>query len=59
MAARKFGDGDRVVGREEGPASFRTRVGIVVGFKGRGGYAVQFDDTGITEYLNSDWLAQN
>lgn len=57
MAAKKFNTLDRVIGKEEGPASFRGRIGIVVDFKGRGGYGVLFEDApGITEYLNSDWL---
>jgi len=56
MPARKFRDGDRVTGREEGPASFRNRVGTVVEFRGRQGYGVKFDDTGITEHVSSDWL---
>jgi hypothetical protein len=57
MAARKFRDDDRVIGREEGPASFRNRAGTVVDFKGRAGYGVRFDDTGITEYVDSDWFS--
>jgi len=56
MAKRKFRIGDRVVGREDGPASFRGRVGTVTDFEGRGGYGVRFDDTGVTEYLNPEWL---
>jgi hypothetical protein len=56
MAERKFRHGNRVVGREDGPASFRNRTGTVVDFKGRGGYGVTFDDTHVTEYLNSEWL---
>jgi hypothetical protein len=56
MPKRKFGTGDRVIGREDGPASFRNRVGTVVDFKGRAGYGVRFDDTGIPEYLNPEWL---
>ncbi len=56
MATRKFRDGDRVVGLEEGPADYRGRVGTIVEFGGRAGYRVKFDDSGVTEYLNSDWL---
>ena len=56
MPNRKFRDGDRVIGRDDGPASFRNRVGTIVDYKGRGGYGVRFDDTGIPEYLNPEWL---
>jgi len=56
MSNRKFANGDRVVGCEEGPASFRGRAGVVVDFRGRGGYGVNFDDTSATEYLDSNWL---
>jgi len=56
MSDRKFENGDRVIGCEESPASFGGRGGVVVNFSGRGGYGVKFDDTGVTEYLNSNWL---
>jgi hypothetical protein len=56
MAERKFRDGDRVAGREEGPADYRCRIGTIIEFGGRGGYRVRFDDTGTMEYLNSGWL---
>jgi hypothetical protein len=56
VSNRKFENGDRVIGCEESSASFRGRTGIVMNFSGRGGYGVKFDDTGVTEYLNSNWL---
>jgi hypothetical protein len=59
MAARKFQNGDRVVGEDEGRASFRERIGTIADFQGRGGYGVRFDDApGIVEYVNSDWIRQ-
>jgi hypothetical protein len=48
MAHRKFRNGDRVVGHEEAPASFRER-----------GYGVRFDDRPeIIEYVNSHWMVR-
>jgi hypothetical protein len=44
-----------VVGCKEGPMDYRGRVGTIVAFGGRTGYRVKFDDTGISEYLNSDY----
>jgi ribosomal protein L21E len=42
---RKFLDGARVKGCEEGQASFRGRTGTVVGYVGRSReYKVNFDD---------------
>lgn len=56
MARVKFEVGGRVWGKEEGPASFRGRVGIIVERgPGRGEYGVRFDD-GRTEYVMSWWL---
>jgi hypothetical protein len=58
MASRKFQMGDRVVGKDEGRASFRERTGTIVDFQGRGGYGVRFDDApAIIEYVNSDWIS--
>ncbi|HET6844121.1 MAG TPA: hypothetical protein VFK06_20945 [Candidatus Angelobacter sp.] len=58
MALRKFQINDRVKGKEEAPASFRERTGIIVDFKGKGEYGVRFDDaTEVTEYVNSNWIA--
>jgi len=55
--SRKFRDAERVIGREEGPASFRGRVGTVVDHKESGGYGVRFDDRpDAIEYLESHWL---
>jgi hypothetical protein len=51
----KFQIGERVVGREEGRASFRCRFGVVVEC-GRGEYAVQFEDSGVTEWVMSSWI---
>jgi hypothetical protein len=59
MPSRKFENDDRVVGRDEAPASFRSRAGVVVDFKGPGGYGVRFDDRPeIVEYVNSDWMTR-
>ncbi len=53
---RKFLDGARVRGKEEGPGSFRGRTGTVVGYAGRSRqYEVRFDD-GRVEYAESHWL---
>ena len=52
---RKFEDGARVRGREEGAASFRGRTGTVTGYVPCSGYCVNFDD-GMTENVPSYWL---
>ena len=52
---RKFADGARVRGREEGAASFRGRTGTVTGYVPRSGYWVCSDD-GRTENVPSYWL---
>jgi len=41
---RKFADGTRVQGREEGAASFRGRTGTVMSYVPGSGYWVSFDD---------------
>jgi len=47
---RKFANGARVRGKEEGPASFRDRAGTVLHYVGWSRqYKVQFDD-GRVEY---------
>jgi hypothetical protein len=57
VANRKFRDEERVIGRQDGPASYRRRVGTVNDFKGYGGYGVRFDDQpDVTEYVESNWL---
>ena len=57
MSSRKFRDAERVIGREEGPASFRGRIGTILAFKNRGGYGVRFDDRpDVIEYLEPQWL---
>jgi hypothetical protein len=56
MASRKFQIGDRVIGEDEGPASFRTRTGTIVDFQPSGGYGVRFDAPEIIEYVNSNWI---
>jgi hypothetical protein len=59
MAGRKFQNDDRVVGRDEAPASFRNRVGVVVDFKRPSGYGVRFDDRPeCIEYVNPDSMAR-
>lgn len=52
----KFQVGDRVVGKESGPASFRGRTGTVrqIG-PGAAEYGVQFDD-GPLEYVSPSWM---
>jgi hypothetical protein len=52
---RKFADGARVRGREEGRASFRGRTGTVTGYVPGSGYWVNFDD-GMTENVPAYWL---
>ena len=52
---RKFRDQDRVIGRDEGPASFRARAGCVVRYMDGSQYEVQFDD-GRTEVVMSSWI---
>ncbi len=52
---RKFGDGTRVRGREEGTGSFRGRMGTVTSYVRGSGYWVNFDD-GRTENVPSHWL---
>jgi hypothetical protein len=52
---RKFSEGVRVVGKEEGPASFRGRAGLVLGYLTGSGYQVGFDD-GRIEYAYAHWL---
>ena len=52
----KFNLGDRVIGKESGPNSFRGRVGIVVERgPGKSEYGVKFDD-GSTQYVMSSWM---
>ena len=52
---RKFVNGARVIGKEEGPASFRDRVGTVLSYMSGSGYQVNFDD-GRVEYAYAHWL---
>ncbi len=52
---RKFADGARVRGREEGAASFRGRTGTVTSYVPGSGYWVNFDD-GRTENVPAHWL---
>jgi hypothetical protein len=52
---RKFADGTRVRGREEGAASFRSRTGTVTSYVTGSGYWVSFDD-GRTENVPAHWL---
>lgn len=54
---RKFNVGDAVVGREEGPASFRGRHGVVQAYGAAGEYAILFDD-GRLEYVASSWISR-
>ncbi len=52
----KFIIGDRIIGREEGRASFRGRTGKVIEANpARSEYKVQFDD-GRDEWVNSPWI---
>lgn len=55
----KFSAGDRVKGKEEGPASFGNRVGAVLNLElgpGQSEYAVTFDDTKQIEHVLSSWF---
>jgi hypothetical protein len=52
---RKFADGTRVRGREEGSASFRGRTGTAMSYVPGSGYWVSFDD-GRTENVPAHWL---
>lgn len=53
----KFLVGDRVVGKESAPASFRGRIGTVVERgPGKSEYGIKFDDTGQVEHVESSWL---
>jgi hypothetical protein len=52
---RKFVDGARVSGKDDGPGSFRSRQGTIVSYFGRSEYLVRFDD-GREEYARSHWL---
>jgi hypothetical protein len=52
----KFNLGDRAIGKESGPASFRRKVGTVVERgPGKSEYGVKFDD-GPMEYVESSWM---
>ena len=52
----KFNLGDRAIGEESGPASFRGRAGTIVERgPGKSEYGVKFDD-GPTEYVDSSWI---
>jgi hypothetical protein len=52
---RKFADGTRVRGREEGEGSFRGRTGTVTSYVPGSGYWVNFDD-GRVENVPANWL---
>lgn len=52
---KKFAPTVRVRGREEGPGSFRGRMGMVIGYVSGSGYLVRFDD-GREEYVYAHWL---
>lgn len=55
-ARLKFLKEQRVIGREDGPASFRGRRGVVVGRAiGSPQYAIQFND-GPLEWVMSNWV---
>ena len=54
---RKFRIGDAVIGRDEGPASFRGRRGVVHAYGSTGEYAILFDD-GRLEYVASSWISR-
>lgn len=51
----KFSEGTRIIGKEEGPASFRGRVGTVMSYLSGSGYQISFDD-GRVEYAYAHWL---
>lgn len=53
----KFEVGDRAIGREKAPASFRGRAGKITEIgPGRAEYGVRFDDTKVVEYVMSWWI---
>ena len=53
---RKFSEGARVRGKEEGPGSFRGRTGTVTGYERQTAeYKIEFDD-GRVEYAPAHWL---
>jgi len=55
----KFNLGDRVIGKESGPASFRGKVGIVFEHgPGKAEYGVRFDD-GSTQHVMSSWMERS
>lgn len=55
VRGRKFANGSRVRGNDEGPGSFRGRPGTVIGYVSGSGYEVSFDD-GRVEFAYAHWL---
>ena len=56
MRQRKFSLNDRVIGKEDGKASFRGRSGTILEYgPGKAEYKVAFDD-GAIEYVSSSWI---
>jgi hypothetical protein len=52
----KFAPGARIVGKQDGPPEYRSRVGTVVEYLGASLYRIKFDDKGQKEYVLSQWL---
>jgi hypothetical protein len=52
----KFAPGVRIIGRQDGPPEYRSRVGTVVEYSGASLYKVKFDDNALKDYVLSQWL---
>jgi len=52
----KFAPGARIVGRQDGPLEYRSRVGTVVEYLGASLYKLKFDDKAHEDCVLSQWL---
>lgn len=52
----KFAPGTRIVGKQNGPSEYRSRLGKVIEYLGASLYRIKFDDTEQKEYVLSQWL---
>jgi hypothetical protein len=52
----KFAPGARIVGRQGGPAEYRSRSGTVIEYLGSSLYRVMFDDEKDWECVLSQWF---
>ena len=55
----KFAPGARIVGKQDAPHEYRSRVGKVIEYLGASLYQIKFDDTEQKEYVLSQWLELN